>query len=153
MNPGALIDSNVVVAAVADTHEHHVASLAVLNASDDGALAVADHSYAEAYVVLTRRGVRAAFEFTAQEAWAALESMRAVTTLVGLTANQTFDSLRDYARIGGVSVRLYDKLIGETAVVHAIPTIVTWNARHMQSLFPRLKVATPPAFMSSIPAS
>jgi hypothetical protein len=64
--------------------------------------AVAAHSYAEAYSTLTRRGGPAPFGFAPAEAWAALESVRAVTDLVGLTAAQTFDMVRRYAGDGGV---------------------------------------------------
>lgn len=145
----ALVDSNVLIAAVAEAHEHHDPSLALFETNEPGALAIAAHSYAEAYGVLTRRGERAPFGFSAEEAWAALESVRAVTALVGLTASQTIDAIRDYSRLGGVGARLYDKLIGEAAVVHAIPTIVTWNTRHMQGLFPGLKVVTPEAFVKA----
>ena len=145
----ALIDSNVIIAAVAEAHEHHASSLALLDSGDPGAFAIAAHSYAEAYGVLTRRGERAPFQFNAAEAWAALEGVRAVTTLVGLTASQTIDAVRDYSRMGGVGARLYDRLIGEAAVVKGIPAILTWNARHMQSLFPRLEVLTPAAFVAS----
>ncbi len=145
----ALIDSNMIIAAVAETHEHHSASFDVLRDSDPGALAVAAHSYAEAYGILTRRSERANFGFTAQEAWSALETVRATTTLVGLTANQTINAIRDYSRAGGVGASLYDKLIGEAAIVHAIPMIVTWNVSHMQGLFPNLQVVTPATILAS----
>ncbi len=144
----ALLDSNVVIAALAETHEHHASSFGVLQDSDPGVLAVAAHSYAEAYGILTRRSEHANFGFTAQEAWAALEKVRAVTTLVGLTADQTLDAIRDFARLGGVGARLYDRLIGEAALIHAIPTIVTWNTRHMRGLFPGLQVVTPPEIVA-----
>ena len=139
----ALLDSNVVIAALVEKHEHHALSFGVLRDSDPGALAVAAHSYAEAYGILTRKSDHANFGFTAPEAWAALERVRTVTSLVGLTADQTLDAVRDFARSGGVGARLYDKLIGEAALIHAIPAIVTWNSRHMRGLFPGLRVVTP----------
>ncbi len=80
---------------------------------------------------------------TADEAWAALESVRAVTALVGLTAPQSFEAVRGYAQGGGIGARLYDRLIGEAAVAHDIPMIVTWNVRHMRGLFPGLRVVAP----------
>lgn len=105
--------------------------------------AVAAHSYAEAFCTLTHRGEHAPFRFTSAEAWAALESVRAITALVGLTAAQTLDAVRDYARTGGTGARLYDRLIGEAALVQAIPVLITWNVSHMRGLFPRLTVCTP----------
>jgi predicted nucleic acid-binding protein len=142
----ALLDSNVLVAMLAEAHEHHAPSLALLAEGTDAQLAVAAHSYAETYSTLTRRGDHAPFRFTPGEAWAALESVRAVTSLLGLTAPQTFDTIRRYAHDDGIGARLYDRLIGETAAMHEIPTIVTWNVGHMLSLFPELEICTPVEF-------
>ncbi len=136
-----------------EAHEHHAPSLNLL-VNDRGAqFAVAAHSYAEAYSTLTRRGERTPFQFTPEEAWAALESVRAVTALVGLTAPQTFEAIRGYARSGGIGARLYDRLIGEAAVAHGIPGIVTWNVGHMRSLFPNLGVSTPAEFAAGRPSA
>jgi predicted nucleic acid-binding protein len=143
----ALIDSNVLIAMLAEAHEHHGPSLGLLIDGHDAQFAVAAHSYAEAYNTLTRRGERAPFQLTAEEAWAALESVRAATSLIGLTAPQTFAAIRSYAHGGGIGARLYDRLIGETAVTHAIPQIVTWNVGHMRSLFPKLTITTPKDFI------
>jgi predicted nucleic acid-binding protein len=142
----ALIDSNVLIAMLAEAHEHHRPSLDLLAGGQDAQFAIAAHSYAEAYNTLTRQGERAPFQFTSEEAWAALESVRAVTGLVGLTAAQTFDAIRSYAQGGGIGARLYDRLIGEAAVAHAIPQIVTWNVGHMRGLFPDLTITTPTDF-------
>jgi predicted nucleic acid-binding protein len=140
----ALLDSNVLIAMLVEAHEHHGPSLNLLvDDGGDAQFAVAAHSYAEVYSTLTRRSGPAPFQFAPEEAWAALESVRAVTGLVGLTAAQTFESIGSYARSGGIGARLYDRLIGETAVAQSIPRIVTWNVGHMRSLFPNLTIATP----------
>lgn len=146
MTIDALIDSNVIIAALAGDHEHHAASADLFNADRSQVLSVAAHSYAEAYSTLTRRGAHAPFRFTAEEAWAALESVRAVTQLIGLTPAQTFDTVRSYATDGGIGPRLYDRMIGEAAVAHGIPAIVTWNIGHMRDLFPMIDVRTPREF-------
>ena len=145
MNTAALLDSNVLIAAVAEAHEHHAASIDLL-LGDAAEFAVAAHSYAEAFSTLTRQGKLEPFRFSPGEAWAALESVRAVTTLVGLTAAQIFDATRDYAHGGGIGARLLDKLIGEAAVVHRIPAIITWNTTHVRNLFPMLTISTPGEF-------
>ena len=111
--------------------------------------AVAAHSYAETYSTLTRKGGPAPFDFSPAQAWAALESLRAVTDLVGLSPAQTLAAVRGYADGGGVGPRLYDRLIGEAAVAHGVPHIVTWNAAHMRGLFPRLAVSTPVEFLAA----
>jgi predicted nucleic acid-binding protein len=146
----ALLDSNVLVAMLAEAHEHHQASLALVLGDPRPHFAVCAHSYAEAYSTLTRRGEHAPFQFTAEEAWAALESVRAITALVGLTPAQTFDAIRSYAQTGGIGARLYDRLIGEAAVAQDIKALVTWNVAHMRGLFPSLSVLTPKDFLREI---
>ncbi len=108
-------------------------------------LAVAAHSYADAYSTLTR-GQRTPFHIPPDAAWAALDSVRAITVMAGLTAAQTFDAIRRYAGGKAVGPKLYDALIGEVAAVHAIPLIITWNASHMRGLFQDLAVTTPREF-------
>jgi predicted nucleic acid-binding protein len=140
LTPGALLDSNVIIACLVEAHEHHAASIALFAEYDQGSFAVAAHSYAEAYTTLTRP---IPFGFAGSHTQAALERLRAVTSLVGLTPSQTFDTVRRYAAAGGIGPRLYDALIGQVAVAHGIPAIVTWNTRHMAGLFPNLTVVTP----------
>lgn len=139
----ALLDTNVVIAMLVEEHQHHAPSLALLTDGGGARYAVAAHSYAEAYSTLTRTGPNAPFQFTPVEAWDALESVRAATALIGLTASQSFEAIRGYAQSGGIGARLYDRLIGEAAVTHDLPMIVTWNVRHMRGLFPGLSVVTP----------
>jgi len=149
----ALLDSNVVIAILAEAHEHHPASLALVTEGDAATYAVSAHSYAESYNTLTRWGEHAPFRFTADEAWAALESLRAITRLVGLTPSQTFDVVRAFAGRGHVGARLYDALIGEAAIVNDIACIVTWNTRHMRALFPSVDILTPHAFLARMRSS
>jgi predicted nucleic acid-binding protein len=142
----ALLDTNVLIASLVEAHEHHTLSLNLLLGSTKARFAVAAHSYAETYGTLTRRDGSAPFQFTPRQACAALESVRALTALVGLTPAQTFDAIRGYALGDGAGHRLYDRLIGEVAITHAIPQIVTWNAGAMRTLFPGLHITTPKAF-------
>lgn len=139
----ALLDTNVIVAALVDMHQHHTASYALFAADNDAGYCVAAHSYAEAFDTLTRQGPRAPVGRTASAAWAALESVAAVTTLVGLTPAQTFDAVRRYAGDGNTGARVYDRLIGQAAVQARATTIVTWNVGQFRDLFPDLRVATP----------
>lgn len=146
MSADALLDSNVLIAALAAGHEHHAASLKLFLLEKRADFAVAGHSYAEVYNTLTRQGDRAPFHYPPEKAWAVLESVRAETALVGLSAAQTFDATRDFALNGGIGARLYDKLIGQVAINLDIPVIVTWNTGHMRSLFPDIAVKTPSEF-------
>lgn len=143
--PEALLDSNVIIAMVAAAHEHHAASAALLPDANSRRFAVAAHSYAEAFATLTRRSASAVFRWSAEDAWATLESVAAATILVGLSPAQTFDTVRSYADDGGIGARLYDRLIGQVAVQYGIPRIITWNVGHISDLFPDLDVCDPAA--------
>ncbi len=142
----ALLDTNVVVALLAEDHLHYRASTGLLTGGKTP-YAVAAHSLSEAYNTLTRTNGQ--FRFTPDEAWAALDEIRTITGLLGLSAPQTYKTIRNFAQSGGIGPRVYDRLIGEVAVVHGIPAIVTWNAGHMRSLFPALTVVTPAEWLEN----
>lgn len=143
--PEALLDTNVVVAALVEAHPHHRASTTLVVDGGPGRFAVAAHSYAEAFNTLTRGGAQGVYGWSPDEAWDALERVRAWTRLVGLTPSQTLAAVRAYAASGGTGARLYDRLIGETAVQAGLGRIVTWNTGHMRALFPGLEVVEPAA--------
>lgn len=145
-SPLALLDSNVVLASVAEAHQHHQASNALFRDFPAQSFAVAAHSYSEAYANLTREAPTSVFHWPAEDAIAALESVAARCALVGLTHAQTFDAIREFASEGGIGPRLYDKLIGQAAVLNGLKTIVTWNLSHMRTLFPSLDVLDPVTF-------
>ena len=147
IRPLALLDSNVIVASVAAKHEHHLSSVALFDRYPSNSFAIAAHSFAESYVTLTRRGPRGAYAWDADEAWTALEAVAAVTQLVGLSPAAGLDGVRLYAGQGNIGARIYDWLIGQSAVLARIPAIVTWNVSHLASLFPALAVQTPEGFV------
>ncbi|WP_176943406.1 PIN domain-containing protein [Sphingomonas sp. YR710] len=142
----ALLDSNVLIAMLVEDHAHHAPSLGLLEIDGPPRFAVAAHSWAETYSTLTRKGGPMPFGFTAEEAWAAIAGVRAMTELAGLTPQQTIETIRSYARDSGIGPRLYDRLIGEAAVAQGCDVIVTWNVTHMRGLFPNLRVETPGEF-------
>lgn len=141
--PKALLDSNVLIASVVEAHKRHQASSAMIAGHAPRAFAVAAHSFAETYSTLTRQSPTAPFRWSAEDAWAAVESLAAHTVLVGLSPGQTFEAIRTYAAQRGVGARLYDRLIGQAAVEHQLTQIVTWNVAHFRSLFPGLDIVTP----------
>ena len=148
-DPIALLDSNVVIASIAADDEHHSASAALINHFAPHSFAVAAHSYSEVYSGLTHRSRGALFQFDATDVLEALESVASQCVLVGLTHGQTFNAIRDFATGGGIGARLYDRLIGEAAVVNRLDHIVTWKVSHFRELFPRLSVADPLQFVST----
>lgn len=148
----ALLDSNVLVAILAEEHKHHEASFALMEHAAASRFCVAAHSYAEAFTTLTRCGDHAPFRRAPDEAWTALERMTAITKLVGLTPAQTFDAVRGYAASGGIGARTHDWLIGRAALIAGAGAIVTWNAGHMRPLFPDMVVQTPDEFRAGRPS-
>ena len=138
-----LLDSNVIVAGLAEDHSHHAASVPVLIAAERQRFGVAAHSYAEAFTTLTKRSGPSPYGWEPAQAWASLESVSAVTTLVGLTPTQTVWAVRAFSEHGGIGARIYDWLIGRAAIEADIPRIVTWNVSHLRPLFPDLDVLTP----------
>jgi predicted nucleic acid-binding protein len=145
--PAALLDSNVLVAAVLERHEHHPPSDALLGRASGLRFAVAAHSFAEAYSQLTRARPAGPL-LTPAEGTAAIDWLLAATGLVGLSPAQSIAAIRGFAAAGGAGPLLYDHLIGQVAVLHGIPEIITWNTRHMSGLFPGLRVRTPAAFLA-----
>lgn len=139
----ALLDTNVLIAALVERHPHHEASLPLVGPGVHKRFAVPAHCYAEAFAHLTRRGPSAAFQWSPDDARLALDAVATHAELVGLSPVQTLNAIRAYASNGGVGARVYDWLIGEAAVQAGLATIITWNFSHFSSLFPRLVVMTP----------
>ena len=146
--PLALLDSNVIIASVAAEHDDHLPSVALFERYPAKSFAVAAHSFAESYVTLTKCGPRAPCAWDAHDAWTALEAVANATRLVGLSPAAGLDGVRLYASQSNIGARVYDWLLGQSAVLARIPAIVTWNVGHMAGLFPALAVQTPEEFVS-----
>jgi predicted nucleic acid-binding protein len=144
-----LFDTNVIVAAVAEAHEHHAPSLALFSNDPPYNIAVAAHCYAEAFTTLTRRGQHAPFHWPPEEAWAALDSVAAVTRLVGLTPAQQIDAVRDFAAAGHIGARIYDYLIARAAKAAGAQLLITWNIAHFKGLVDGIDVRTPVQLLAS----
>jgi len=138
-----LLDSNVIVAGLEEDHSHHGPSVRILIAAENQRFGVAAHSYAEAFTTLTRRSGPSPYGWEPARAWASLESVSAVTALVGLTPTQTVWAVRAFSEHGGIGARIYDWLIGQAAIEAGIPRVVTWNISHLRPLFPQLDILTP----------
>lgn len=143
MDDLVLVDTNVIVAALAEAHEHHVPSLALFGADPPLAIAVAAHCYAEAFTTLTRRGAPAPFGWPPGEAWAALESVATITRLVGLTPAQSFEAVRQFAAAGHIGARVYDYLIARAAQAAGAKILMTWNIGHFVGLIDGVDARTP----------
>lgn len=141
-----LLDTNVVVAALVDKHVHHGDSRRLFET--DARLYVASHSYAEAYVTLTRTGPRGLFQKPPIVAMTSIRNLVAETEIAALDAVQTVDAIGEFAAGGNIGARVYDYLIGRAGLAVGVSAIITWNTRHMKSLFPDRHVQTPTEYLA-----
>lgn len=135
-----LIDSNVLIAALFEGHPHHVVSLAYINSIEAHQILIAAHSIAETYSTLTRPS--RPYRLTGNEAVVAVDRLASGSHIVALPATQTVDAIRRFSTLG-TGPRLYDFLIGATGEAFGADTIVTWNVRDFDGLFPALRIVTP----------
>lgn len=106
LRPVALLDSNVIIAAIVDEHQHHQPSSTLLAGMSDGRLAIAAYSFAEAYATLTSRRTVVGFGLPPENAWRSLMSVAEITTLIGLQPSDAFEDVGLYAQ-AGASDRAY----------------------------------------------
>ncbi len=137
-----LLDSSILVAAIAEIHPQHKPTLDAYN--EGAAMMVYDHSLLEAYRVLTYPNVdRGGYNFSPAQTVAAVREITVSCTLVSLTATQRLDALTIFAAAGVVSARIYDAMIGHVGILHGARAIMTLNAKNFQSLFPQMKIIDP----------
>ena len=139
-----LIDSNVIIAYLDAEHVHHLPSRAVFQSLRDEEILVSAHSLLEAYNKLTRGSTTSAF--TPDTVSLTLRSLADRISVRALQLSETLAAMENFARLGGRGARLYDFLIGQVAVLHGAPRIVTWNVRDFTPLFPMLTVVSPDHF-------
>jgi predicted nucleic acid-binding protein len=137
-----LLDSSILVAAIAEAHPNHMPVVDMYNAC--GSRMVYDHSLFEAYRVLTfPNRERGGYDLAPLAAANSLKRIADNCMLIGLTPNEKQDALFVYASQGVISARIYDAMIGYAGVVHNADAIITLNARNFRSLFPKLKIIDP----------
>ncbi len=141
-----LIDSNVLVAVSSIEHLHHERSVGFFSSIENADLVVAVHSLSEFYNAATRREPRGV-GLTPLIAKAILDKFVLNFEILGLTDREHIEAIRTFSNSGGRGPLVYDFLIGQVALIHNIPMIITWNVKHMAPLFPTLKVLAPTQFI------
>lgn len=144
-----LLDTNVLVATLWADHPHHQASAPLAEAATPQTTMVALHSVAETYATMTR--INRPFRLTGEAAMAAITALIADIRIVTLDGPQTIDAIGRFTSLGGCGPRLYDYLIGAAAEARGADTIVTWNTRDFDGLFPALRIVTPAALQPAPP--
>lgn len=146
-----LVDSNVLVAAISQTHAGHEVALGFLNADKLPPLLIAAHSHAETFVTLTKLSGPHPIALDPAIARNALHHLAQSTHVVGMLPIETIETVQAFADIG-IGGRLYDYLIGRTGLLYGATAIVTFNTGPLRALFPQVAVHTPAEWLALNPA-
>lgn len=126
-----LLDSNVMIAAVCEWHEHHGIATAAIEARLTAGyrLTTPVHAVTEAYAVLTR--LPPPHRLAPADAWSLVSSnFVEASALVGLRPAIQIEMLRDLAASGRGGGRTYDALIATTARIAGVDELLTFNPGH-----------------------
>lgn len=128
-------DTNVLVAAFLQTHPHHHAARPLIErvkaGKDSGA--VAAHSLAEVYAVLTR--LPGGSQVAPMVAWQLIsQNILEDFSIVGLTAKEYSAALESAAANGVEGGQTYDLVLLAAAIKSRAERIYTLNVRHFQNL-------------------
>ena len=140
-------DTNLVVAACLEEHEHHERAHQLLErvlAHKDTGVTSA-HALAEAYAVMTR--LPKPLRVSPQGAVTLLETNFAGPfEVVALTAKEYMELVAAAGRAGWVGGLLYDALHVACAVKAGVDRVYSWNAPHLRTVAPeafRARVVAP----------
>jgi predicted nucleic acid-binding protein len=133
----AFLDTNVVVAACLEEHEHHERALELLErvlGSEDSGFTSA-HALAEAYAVMTRlpKPLRVAPKTAAS---LLDENIVKRFEVVALTGKEYVQLISEAGEAGWVGSLLYDALHVACAAKAGVDRLYSWNARHLQMVAP-----------------
>jgi predicted nucleic acid-binding protein len=137
-----LLDSSILVAAIADDHKNHEAVTRALEIDDE--TLVYDHSLLESYRVLTFPNLeQGGFARTGDDTVQSLLNISQHSRLLSLTADDRLKGLAVFAARNVISARIYDAMIGYAGLIHGARRIMTLNGKNFRSLFPELEIIEP----------
>lgn len=127
-------DTSVLLPCFLEDHEHHEASLSAFLKADGGQGCCGAHSLAELYATATRLPGKQ--RLSGEQILLFLGDVRERLTIVTLTAEEYYGTLKNAAASGIVGGMIYDALLGRCAVKAEAECIYTWNLRHFQQFSP-----------------
>ncbi|HZO85251.1 MAG TPA: PIN domain-containing protein [Verrucomicrobiae bacterium] len=140
------LDTNVVIAACVEEHEHHTRALPLLQSVHTGVNdgCVSGHGILEVYAILTRLP-RAPRILPGQAAALVEENILKHFATITLTAKEYGELTSKLGRNGVLGGQAYDVLHLECAEKSDADRIYTFNVRHFASLAPHLtgRIAAP----------
>jgi predicted nucleic acid-binding protein len=137
----AFFDTNVLVAACVEAHEHHDRALPLLESVLQGRTEgiVSAHSLLETHAVLTKLP-RVPRMLPQQAASLIQENIVKPFTVVALTAREHMDLVVTLGREGVLGGRVYDALHLRCAEKAGVDRLYTFDQRHFELLARRLPV-------------
>jgi predicted nucleic acid-binding protein len=128
----SFFDTNVLVAAVLESHQHYERSFRLLSAANRSNAFCGTHNLAEVYAILTRYPNEN--RLTDDQALMVIETIQERLTVVALTVAEYVGAIRKLAAIGIVGGALYDGLIAACAIKAKADALYTWNTAHFSRL-------------------
>jgi len=129
-------DTSVLLPCFFEDHEHHEASLSAFLKASQGRGCCGAHSLAELYATATR--LPGKHRLSGEQILLFLGDVRERLTIVTLTADEYYGTLKDAAASGIVGGTIYDALLGRCAMKAEAQYIYTWNVKHFQQFSPEI---------------
>ncbi len=127
-------DTSVLLPCFVEDHEHHEASLRAFLKADKKQACCGAHSLAEFYATATR--LPGKNRLSGEQVLLFLGNVQERLTIVTLTVDEYYASLKEAAANGIVGGTIYDALLARCAMKAEAEYIYTWNVRHFQQFSP-----------------
>ena len=132
----AFFDTSVLIPIFIEDHEHHERSLKVFVEADKTHDCCAAHSLAEVYATMTRLPGR--HRLSGEQVLLFLGNLRERLTLITLTGDEYFATIREAAEAGVLGGTIYDALIARCALKAKAEAVYTWNVKHFERFGPAI---------------
>lgn len=127
-------DTSVLLPCFFEEHMHHEASLRAFLEADKKEGCCGAHSLAEFYATATR--LPGSLRLSGEQVMLFLENILERLTVITLTADEYYDTLKEAALAGVVGGATYDALLRRCAMKAEAEKIYTWNLKHFQQFSP-----------------
>jgi len=136
-------DTSTLIPVFIEDHVHHDASFQAFLSANKKTCCCAAHSLAETCAVLTR--LPGKNRLSGEQAFLLLEEVSSRLTLIALTGEEYFLSVKQAASRGITGGAVYDYLLFCCAQKVKAETIYTWNLKHFQQFDPDIshRLSTP----------
>ena len=127
-------DTSVLLPVFLEDHEHHEASLKAFLKVDKGNGCCGAHSFAEFYATATR--LPGKHRLSGEQVLLFLENVVERLTMIALTSEDYYETIKTAAANGIVGGTIYDALLAQCALKAGADVVYTWNAKHFRQFGP-----------------